>query len=342
MRAEGFTNGDSEIRAAAATGRGDPGPRPYNLSVKRLLFLPLLLAAVAAAAQVSGDVPTYTESVGAEYIMLPVLVTDKKGKFIDGLRKEDFVVRVEQTKVDIDTFERDQSAPVSFAFLLDTSGSMGVADKLEHAKDAIRSIIRNRVPGDDFALFAFSEGEVRLVSDFSHDPAHLLRSLWDLDASGQTALFDAVAATPERMMKGRNNKRAILLFTDGVDNASRLTPVQMAEILQRVSVPVYPIGMKNVAFDALNKDERGQLSVENLQLLAGSSGGKMHLVAGDEDLRPLAAQLSGEVRQQYLLGFAASGKGDIRYRIVFVSVTKPGSWVVRTRRGYRGTAPGGS
>jgi Ca-activated chloride channel family protein len=337
-----YERGFGNRLSGTAPGGAGRGRRPYNLLVKRLLFLPLVLAAVAAAAQTAEDVPTYTESVGAEYIMLPVLVTDKKGHFIEGLRREDFVIRVEHTKVDIDTFERDESAPVSFAFLLDTSGSMGVADKLEHAKDAIRSIIRNRVPGDDFALFAFSEGEVRLVSDFSHDPATLLRSLWDLEASGQTALFDAVAATPERMMKGRNNKRAILLFTDGIDNASRLTSVQMAEILQRVSVPVYPIGMKNATFDALKQEERGQLSVENLQLLAGSSGGKMHLVAGDEDLRPLAVQLSSEVRQQYLLGFAASGKGDVRYRIVFVSVTKPGSWVVRTRRGYRGTAPGGS
>ena len=58
------------------------------------------------------------------------------------------------------------------------------------------------------------------MSDFSPDPRSSSASLWDLEASGQTALFDAVAATPEKMMKGRNNKRAILLFTDGVDNAS--------------------------------------------------------------------------------------------------------------------------
>lgn len=68
----------------------------------------------------------------------------------------------------------------------------------------------------------------------------------------------------------------------------------------------------------------------------------MHLVGGDDDLRPLASKISSEVREQYLLGFAPSGKGDVKYRIVFVSVAKPGSWIVRTRRGYRGTAPGGS
>ena len=144
------------------------------------------------------------------------------------------------------------------------------------------------------------------------------------------------------MMKGRNNKRAILLFTDGVDNASRLSSSEMAEILQHVSVPVYPVGMKNAAFDALSEKERQELSIDNLQLLAGSSGGRLHLVSGDDELAPLAAQISSEVRQQYLLGFAPSGRGEVKYRIVFVSVAKPGSWVVRTRRGYRGTAPGGS
>ncbi|HWZ84930.1 MAG TPA: VWA domain-containing protein [Thermoanaerobaculia bacterium] len=316
--------------------------------MRRLLVLPLLLVSALAAGQAAKppakppeEPPTFSDSAGAEYVMLPVLVTDKAGKFADGLRKEDFVLKVGETRIPVDTFDRDESAPVSFAFLVDTSGSMGVASKLENAKNAIRAIVRARQAGDDFALFAFSEGEVRMIADFSSDTTKLLRSLWDLEASGQTALFDAVAATPERMMKGRNNKRAILLFTDGVDNASTLTAEKMAELLQRVSVPVYPIGMKNASFDALSDQERRELSVDTLQMLASSSGGKLHLVAGDGDLRPLAAQISSEVRQQYLLGFAPSGKGDVKYRIVFVSVAKPGSWVVRTRRGYRGTAPGG-
>jgi len=313
--------------------------------VKRLFAAAVLLALAAAvpvriAAQ-EPDPPSYSESAGAEYVMLPVLVTDKDGKYVEGLTKDDFVIRVGDSRVDFDTFERDEGAPVSFAFLVDTSGSMGVGSKLENAKNAIRSILRNRVPGDDFALFTFSEGKVRLVSDSSPDPAGLVKELWDLEASGQTALFDAVAMTPE-LMKGRNNKRAILLFTDGVDNASELSAAKMAEILQRVSVPVYAIGKKNASFDVVKEQERREMSIENLELLAGSSGGKMHLVGRDDDLRPLAARISSEVRQQYLLGFAPSGKGDVKYRIVFVSVAKPGSWVVRTRRGYRGTAPGGS
>ena len=220
--------------------------------MKRLFAVAALLALSAAvpvriAAQ-EPETPSYAESAGAEYVMLPVLVTDKDGKYVEGLSKDDFVIRVGDSRVDFDTFERDEGAPVSFAFLVDTSGSMGLGNKLENAKHAIRTILRNRVPGDDFALFTFSEGKVRLVTDSSPDPAGLIKELWGLEASGQTALFDAVAMTPE-LMKGRNNKRAILLFTDGVDNASELSAARMAEILQRVSVPVYAIGMKNASFD---------------------------------------------------------------------------------------------
>jgi Ca-activated chloride channel family protein len=284
------------------------------------------------------EVPTYSEEVGTEYVLLPVLVFDKKGRFVDGLQKKDFRVRVDTTPVEVDTFERDDGAPVSMAFLVDTSGSMEIAGKLDHAKKAIRSIVQARLPGDDFALFAFSEGKVEMIADFTSNSARLFKALDELEAGGQTALFDAVAATP-RLLKGKNAKRAILLFTDGVDNASKLDPTQMAEILQQVSTPVYAFGMKNVMYDLLSESQRRELFVDNLKMLSASSGGKMYLVGGDEDLEPLARNVNSEVRKQYILGFSPSGRGELKYRVVFVSVSKKGNWIVRTRRGYRGTAP---
>ncbi|HVE65245.1 MAG TPA: VWA domain-containing protein [Thermoanaerobaculia bacterium] len=302
----------------------------------------VFLTTVAAAAQAPpltptpADAPTYTESAGSEYVLLPVVVLDKKGRFVEGLQQKDFRVRVETTPVVLDTFERDDGAPVSMAFLVDSSGSMEIAGKIENTKRAIRSIIEARQPGDDFALFVFSEGEVRMLADFAADTKKLLAALDEISAGGQTALFDAVAATP-KLLKGKNAKRAILLFTDGVDNASKISPDDMAEILQQVSTPVYAIGMKNVMYDLLGRKQREELFVENLRMLSASSGGKMFLV-GEEDLRPLAAKLSSEVRKQYILGFSPSGRGELKYRTVFVSLAKKG-WVVRTRRGYRGTAP---
>lgn len=311
--------------------------------VKRTVLLALILLAAALGAPSQNvpaqDVPSFTESVGTEYVMVPVVVFDRKGRFVEGLEKKDFRVRVNDTPVELDTFERDENAPVSFAFLVDVSGSMEIAGKLENAKNAIRHILRARKPGDDFALFAFAEREVRLVSDFTSDPRPLVKGLSELVPSGQTALFDAVAATPSKMVHGKNSKRAILLFTDGVDNASERTSLEMAEILQQVSTPVYTIGMKNTVYDLLTEEQRRELLIDNLRLLASSSGGKMFLVGGEEDLRSIAEKVNTEVRKQYLLGFSPSGKGDVKYRIVIVSVAKPGRWTVRARRGYRGTAP---
>lgn len=309
------------------------------------LLLAILLGAVAAPAQSRRptpppeELPTYSESAGTEYVLLPVQVFDRKGRFAGTLGQKDFRVWVEGKPVGLDTFERDDGAPVSFAFLVDTSGSMEIASKLEMAKAAIRQIVANRRPGDDFALFAFADEEVRPVAPFSTDPTALLAGLSGLVPEGETALFDAVAATPSRLVEGKNAKRAILLFTDGVDNASRLSSLEMAEILQQVSTPVYAIGIKNAAFDRLTEKEKEELALDNLKILALSSGGQMFLAGGEEDLRPIASRIDREVRKQYLLGFTPSGQGEVKYRVVVVSVTKPGSWDVRTRRGYRGSAP---
>ncbi|MEO8432669.1 MAG: VWA domain-containing protein [Acidobacteriota bacterium] len=283
--------------------------------------------------------PTYSDFAGSEYVMIPAVVLDHKGRFADGLEKKDFKLNAGGIDVDVDTFERDDNAPASFAFLVDTSGSMKLAEKLQNAKRAIRRIVQQRRTGDDFALFEFAEEEVSLLSDFSPDPAKLFHALDRLEAGGRTALFDAVAATPSRMMQGKNGKRAILLFTDGVDNASRLSALEMAEILQQVSVPVYAVGMKNAAFDRLSDAERKDLALDNLKLLSYTSGGQLFLAGGEEDLEPIAAKIDAEIRKQYLLGFAPSGRGELKYRVVVVSIAKPGKWTIRARRGYRGTAP---
>lgn len=309
-----------------------------------LLAAALLFAAAGRAQEKPGEktqaqLPSFSESAGSEYVLVPVVVLDKKGRFVEGLEKKNFQLRVQGVPVQLDTFENDDSAPVSFAFLIDTSGSMKLASKLEYAKAAVRKIVGQRKAGDDFALFAFAEDEVRLVADFSRDPSRLLSAMEELEAGGKTALFDAVAAVPSKMMAGKNGKRAIILFTDGVDNASKLKPAEMAEILQQVSIPVYAVGMKNASFDRLTDEERSQLSVDTLRMLAASSGGKMFLPAGDEDLGPTAEKIGAEVRKQYLLGFTPSGQGELKYRILVVSVLKTGTWEVRTRRGYRGSAP---
>jgi VWFA-related protein len=281
----------------------------------------------------------FTATAGTEYVSLPVVVRDQKRRFIDDIPQGDFHVWVDGQPVTIDSFEQNDSAPVSFAILVDVSGSMRVADKLDRAKEAIQSLVAKRRKGDDFALFSFSEAEVRVVSEFSTDPAKLLRQLFFLKPEGRTALYDAVSQTTNELLSGRNTKKAILLFTDGVDNASQLNTKDIERLVQNESVPIYAIGMKNASFSVLSEQERKELSLSALELLAQASGGQMFLVSGDEDLRPIADAIDGELRRQYVLGFQPSGEGDTKYWPIVVTVKGGGTRIVRARRGYRGTAP---
>jgi Ca-activated chloride channel family protein len=281
----------------------------------------------------------FTATAGTEYVALPVVVRDPKGRFVDGIPQGDFHVWVDGKPVAIDSFEQNDSAPVSFAILVDVSGSMRVADKLDRAKEAIQSLVAKRRKGDDFALFSFSEAEVRVVSEFSADPSALLRQLFFLKPEGRTALYDAVSQTTNELLSGRNTKKAILLFTDGVDNASQLNTKDIERLVQNESVPIYAIGMKNASYSVLSEQERKELSLSALELLAQASGGQMFLVSGDEDLRPIANAIDGELRRQYVLGFQPSGEGDTKYWPIVVTVKGGGTRIVRARRGYRGTAP---
>jgi len=302
-----------------------------------LLALPLLAAGRGNAED--GPVGRFTATAGTEYVQLPVVVRDRKGSFVDSLREGDFHLWVDGKPVAIESFEKSDRAPVSFAILLDVSGSMRIADKLDRAREMIQRLVALRQPGDDFALFTFSEDEVRVVASFDKNPSTLLRQLLFLKPEGKTALYDAVIQTSNELLSGTNLKKAILLFTDGVDNASQLTTKDIERVMENESVPVYAIGMKNASYTVLNEEERKELSLSALELLAQSSGGRMFLVSGDEDLRPIASAIDGELRRQYVLGFEPSGEGDVKYWPIVVTVKGGGTRVVRARRGYRGTAP---
>lgn len=306
-------------------------------------FLPAIVLAWASAAplpaqaRAPSELAGFAEAVHSEYVLVPTVVEDARGHFVDGLQQRDFHVTVDGLSVALDSFDRDDEAPVSFALLVDVSGSMRNDEKLEWVKKAIRPILRSARPGDDFALMAFSQGEVRLVADFGTDTKVMLRRLRELRADGNTALLDAVAATTSRIVTGRNGKRAILLFTDGVDNSSLLSPEELRATLQEVSIPVYPIGL--VTRTAFDRADARAPEVETLRSLAEWSGGNLHLAERIDEMGRLVSRIGKEVRRQYVLGFRPTGAGSARYRNLTVSLDKTGPWRIRTRRGYTGTSP---
>ncbi len=312
---------------------------------QRLPLLPMLLGPALAlgagvSAQVSPPAKT-TGSVSVGYVMVPFVLTDLKGKPVSDLREKDVTLLVDGQAVQTDLFSRSDDAPVSFTILLDGSGSMGLVGKMDGAKAAVRALVQQRLPGDDFSLYVFSSGEVREVVPFTPDARTLLAAVDAVTPNGRTAFYDALARMPDRTLLGRNGSRAIVLLTDGIDNASTLTRDDLAVLLEGVDVPVYPIGLRSPGAPLTPPSgvtPEAMLNLEILAHVARLSGGLLSIVDEAAQLPAAITRVEKDLRSQYLMGFAPTGAGPVRFRRITLRLSGSAR-PVRVRAGYRGTLP---
>ena len=296
--------------------------------------------ASAGTAQVPpSEAPKKTEAVSVGYVLVPVVVTDGKGRTLAGLKARDFTLAVEDRPVALDLFAASDDAPVSFTILLDGSGSMALAGKLDGARAALEALLAEAKPGDDFSLHIFAEGAVRELVPFTSDGVRLLAAARTVKPWGKTAFFDALAKTPDRTLLGKNGSRAIVLLTDGIDNASLLTREQLTEILQGVDVPVYPIALRTASSGFSPGDVREHdVDVELLRRIAFETGGRLAVVEEAGMLLSAVREIERDLRSQYLLGFTPTGSGPVKYRRISL-IIEGHIGTYRTRSGYRGTEP---
>jgi len=282
-----------------------------------------------------------TASVAVSYVLVPFVVTDLKGLPVRDLREQDVALLVDGTPVKTDLFARSDDAPVSFTILLDGSGSMGLAGKLAGARAAVAALVEQKIPGDDFALFVFAEGEVREVVPFTEDTTRVVAAVNAVKAYGKTAFFDALAKMPDKSLLGKNGSRAIILLTDGIDNASALSSDDLATLLEAVDVPIYPIGLRSPGapvFPAPGQSVEGLLNLEILGHMARITGGRLSIVDEPSLLPDSVRLIQKDLRTQYLLGFTAAGPGPVRFRRIALRLSGP-LRAIRVRAGYKGPAP---
>ena len=212
--------------------------------MKHAVFAVLLAFATAAGAQ-EPPPQTYSETVSVGYVMIPFTVLARNGAPITNLRQKDVSLLVDGVRVRTDMFEQSMNAPVSFTILLDASGSMGLAGKMDAARAAVSTLLDKKRKGDEFALYIFAESEAREVVPFTEDSDRIRRALFEVKPYGKTAFFDALATMPGREELGKNPTRAIILLSDGIDNASRHTREGLAHIFEGTSIPIYPLGLRD-------------------------------------------------------------------------------------------------
>ena len=289
-----------------------------------------------AQGQTSGEQqpakPTFRSAV--ELVSVAAVVRDRKGRFARNLTKDDFIVEENGAKRAIVDFRSDDNAPVRVALLFDVSGSMRISSRLENARQAARQVLsalRLDAGADEAAVFSF-DMNLQSLQPFTADTGAIESALSRVAPYGQTSLYDAVAQTARQVADtrpGDPHRRAVVVFTDGLDNSSELKPEEVSAIASAIDVPVY---VMTVVSD-IDRDRGSQAATaaSSLRDLAQWTGGNLFVTSAPAHESVAARQIVDELRHQYVLAFGASPAAG--WHPVLVK-TKNRDLVVRARSGY--------
>lgn len=302
-----------------------------------VLALTLAIAAPGAAyAPADGQAVRPTFRSGVEVVTISAVVRDRKGRFVPGLTREDFEIIDRGLTRRIGECRSDQAA-LSLALLVDVSGSMAVGGNLARARSAADLVLAGLERGrDEAALFTFDTG-LREVRPFTTDPRAVLDGFDTAIAFGATRLHDAIAATAQRVVSRGSHRRAILVLTDGVDNASTLSPAEVSGIASEIDVPVYIVTVvtpmdQASADEVLNPTSAAAARAEGtLGDLARWTGGAVYVTSAADEQGAAAREIVAALRHQYLLSFEPGGPAGWHPLVVR---TRQKNLVVHTRGGY--------
>jgi VWFA-related protein len=261
------------------------------------------------------------------------VVRDKRGRFVSDLGIRDFEVVDGNQPAKISDFRRDTSGAVSVAILFDVSGSMEA--RMTPAREAATHMLSwLNVDKDESAIFTFDTRLVELAP-FATGQRTLPESLSLMTPFGATSLHDAIARTAEKVGKREGLRRAVVVFTDGRDTASKLTPSEVSGIASAIDVPVYIVGIvpsiDNPSSDLSGPSTERSPLTGPLNDLATWTGGATFVVSTIGQRSQTAQQIVDELRHQYLIAFESSGKPGWHPLVVRA---RDKDFTVRARSGY--------
>src|SRR5215831_4445882 len=267
-------------------------------------------------------------SVDVELVNVTATVIDESGRSVQGLTAEDFQVLEDGQEQKISFFSHDSRVPISLGVLLDVSGSL--QDKLRQGLQTVRDIA-STLSGDDQMFVVMFNSHVDVRQTFTSNQEEIQRSLGDIHAKGETAVYDAISVGLREMQTAKNQKQILLLVTDGFDTKSKINADQAQDLLRRSHVLLYAIGID----DDDNNPPRGRAKYHIYDYMLGkltdAGGGRViRLYTGrNYDLRQLSEMFLEELRQAYTIGYYPNKAVDnASWRNIEVRVTKPGVRIV--------------
>ncbi len=261
-------------------------------------------------------------------VLLHATVVDRKGQLLTDLKRESFKVLENGVEQQLKIFKRED-VPVSLGLVVDNSGSMKM--KRKKVESAALALVKASNPKDEVFIVNFNDVGYLDVPMTSALPK-MEEGIARIDSRGGTAMRDALALSIEYIKaKGKNEKKVLLIITDGDDTASSPENTVEKTLIkaQKSEVLVFAIGLLS---EESKRDAKRAERV--LNALANQSGGVAHFPAASDDVDKVALQVAQEIRNQYILAYTPTKPDDGSFRKINVQVKGPGTPVVRTRSGY--------
>jgi Ca-activated chloride channel homolog len=308
-----------------------------NVRFPAVIALGAALASLPATAQVPRPTPRPPVfEAGIEVINLNVSITDARGQYVTGLKREDFAVFEDGVKQDLSIFAHE-NLPISMVLMVDTSASMD--EKLPAARTAGKRFAGTLRAQDVAQVMQFND-RATVLQDFTADHALLENAFDRTETSGPTALHNALYVALKDLAKQKPTRelrrRALVLLSDGEDTASLVSDDQVLELARKTEINIYAISLRAKTSPDRNRLKFSQ-AAHLLTALAQDTGGQVHFPNSLSELEAVYDRIAEELRTQYSLGYVSSNKrADGKWRRIVVRVPARDDLKVRHKLGYYG------
>ena len=260
-------------------------------------------------------------------MVLPVVVTDKQGRYVSDLPGDQFTIYDNGRRVPIALFTNEDT-PVTVGLIVDASGSM--APKIGEVVVATLRFARLSNPEDELFAVRFNDDvqDVMPIPPFllAGDIANLEKAVTSIRPDGRTALYDGVMDGLDHLAAGTRARRVLIVISDGGDNASAATLEAVLTRARASNAAIYTIGI----FDADDMDKNPGV----LKSLATTTGGERFLPRSAGELLTACERIAREIRGGYTIGYVPPARDGAYHRVRVEIDRSPRKLNVRTRPGY--------